>query len=196
MNYLAHFYLSHYNENLIIGNYIADDVKGKDYLKYPEKIQEGILLHRKIDVFTDTHSMVEQSKDRIRTKHRKYTPVIIDVFYDHILAKNWTNHSEDDLKEFTHFIYKTLYRNIMHLPLKSQFRLGFMSKDNWLYNYHKIEGIEKALKGLSRRANFENTMFAAHQELDDLYLHFENDFNYFFSELNDYVLTEIKKITS
>jgi len=132
MNYLAHFYLSHYDENLIIGNYIADDVKGKLYLDYPPEIQKGILLHRKIDHFTDTHNIVLNSKDLIRHHQKKYTPVVMDVFYDYFLAKDWKRHSEDELKDFTVFVYKTLFKNFSHLPLKSRVRLSFMAKGNWL----------------------------------------------------------------
>ena len=193
MNYLAHFYLSDYKENLIIGNYIADDVKGKSYLDYPEKIQKGILLHRKIDDFTDNHNTVLNSKDLIRHHQRKYTPVVMDVFYDYFLAKNWENHSKDELKDFTNFVYKTLFKNIKHLPLKSQLRLSFMAKSNWLYNYRKIDGIDRALTGLSKRTNYNNNMSQAHiilKEKEDL---LNTDFKQFFPELKEFVLREIKK---
>ena len=94
MNYLAHFHLSNNNESLIIGNYIADDVKGKAYLNYSSEIQQGILLHRKIDDFTDNHPVVENSKHLIRHNQNKFTPVVMDVFYDYFLANNWDTYSE------------------------------------------------------------------------------------------------------
>ncbi|MBL4592547.1 MAG: DUF479 domain-containing protein [Flavobacteriales bacterium] len=193
MNYLAHFYLSDYNENLIIGNYIADDVKGKAYLDYPLEVQKGILLHRKIDHFTDNHDTVLNSKNLIRHHQKKYTPVVMDVFYDYFLAKNWETYSEDKLKDFTVYIYKTLFKNLKHLPLKSQVRLSFMAKSNWLYNYRKIEGINKALTGLSKRTNYENNMAQAHIILKEEELSLDNDFNQFFPELKSFVTSEIKK---
>ena len=195
MNYLAHFYLSDYSENLIIGNYIADDIKGKAYLNYPLEIQKGILLHRKIDDFTDRHKTVLNSKNLIRHHQRKYTPVVMDVFYDYFLAKDWNTHSNDSLKDFTEYIYKTLFANRKHLPLKSQVRLPFMAKSNWLYNYKKIEGIDKALTGLSKRSKYANNMSQAHVILKEKEIELQQDFNLFFPELTSFVNHEIKKGT-
>ena len=93
MNYLAHFLLSKQNEALIVGNFIADDVKGNQYRKYPESIQQGILMHREIDTFTDNHPTVSNSKNLIRKYQKKYTPVVIDIFYDYFLASNFNNYS-------------------------------------------------------------------------------------------------------
>ena len=193
MNYLAHFYLSDYNENLIIGNYIADDVKGKAYLNYPKEIQKGILLHRQIDDFTDSHEIVLNSKNLIRHHQKKYTPVVMDVFYDYFLAKNWKHHSQDELKAYTAFVYKTLFKNLTHIPLKSRIRLSFMAKSNWLYNYRDIDGINKALTGLSKRTNYENNMSQAHIILKEEEEKLSVDFNRFFPELKNFVSNEIKK---
>ena len=193
MNYLAHFYLSDYDENLIIGNYIADDVKGKDYLLYPTEIQRGILLHRNIDEYTDNHSHVLNSKNLIRHHQRKYSPVVIDVFYDYFLAKDWTTYSGEELKDFTIYIYKILFKNLKHLPLKSQIRLSFMTKNNWLYNYRKIEGINKALTGLSKRSNYDNNMDQAYLILKEKEETLKSDFELFFPDLKSFVINEIKK---
>ena len=193
MNYLAHFYLSDNNQNLIVGNYIADDVKGKAYLEYPLEIQKGILLHRKIDDFTDNHEIVLNSKNLIRHHQKKYTPVVMDVFYDYFLAKNWNLHSSHNLKKYTEQIYKTLFTNLKHLPLNSQMRLPFMAKSNWLYNYRKIEGVNKALSGLSKRSNYPNNMSNAHLILRDKEKELQKDFNVFFPDLINFVANEIKK---
>ena len=192
MNYLAHFYLSNHDKNLIVGNYIADDVKGKAYLDYPLEIQKGILLHRKIDDFTDNHPIVNISKNRIRTDQNKYTPVVMDVFYDYFLAKHWNDYSEENLLDFTRLIYKTLFKNIHNSPLKSKVRLPFMAKSNWLYNYRKIEGINKALTGLSKRTNYKNNMYQAHLILKDKEAVLHQDFKLFFPELCKFVASEIK----
>jgi acyl carrier protein phosphodiesterase len=193
MNYLAHFYLSHYDENLIVGNYIADDIKGKAYLKYPIKIQKGILLHREIDTFTDNHSIVLNSKNIIRSHQKKFTPVVIDVFYDYFLAKSWNKHSNDNLKDFTLFVYKILFKNISYLPLKSQVRLSFMAKNNWLLNYREVGGVNKALTGLSKRTKYNNNMFNAHKALVDNEENLKKDFEQFFPDLKTFVNTQIKK---
>lgn len=195
MNYLAHFHLSNNQTNLIIGNYIADDIRGKAYLKYPTEIQKGILLHRNIDEFTDSHHSVINSKKLIRPSQSKYSPVVIDIFYDYFLAKDWKAYSDDQLLSFTTNIYATLFKNITKLPLKSQTRLPFMAKSNWLYNYRKIEGIEKTLNGLSKRAKFENNMQQGHLILKEKETELQHDFDIFYQELEAFVNNEIKTFT-
>lgn len=192
MNYLAHFYLSNNEENLIIGNYIADDVKGKAHLNYSSEIQQGILLHRKIDDFTDSHKVVENSKELIRHHQNKFTPVVMDVFYDYFLANNWTTYSEKELLEFTNQIYKVLFKNLNLLPPESQMRLTYMAKSNWLYNYKNISRIKKSLTGMSKRTSYDNNMNNAHLILKEKEQELNTDFNNFFPDLIDCVNSEIK----
>lgn len=191
MNYLAHFFLSNHNEGLLVGNFIADDVKGKKYLLYPEEIKQGILLHRAIDDFTDKHKTVEKSKNSIRIYQQKFTPVVIDVFYDYLLATNWNRYSNIHLADYAATVYKTLLNNQAFLPEKSAFRLQFMEKQNWLYNYRKIEGIKKALTGLSKRTVYENNMSEAHHLLLKNETTLTHDFNQFFPELIAFVKNAI-----
>ena len=108
MNYLAHFYLARNDKGLIVGNLLADYAVGKKYLDYPQEIQRGILLHRRIDEFTDDHPETEKTKVRLREKYKKYSPVISDVYYDYFLGQNWSDYSDVPLKSFTQRIYKTL----------------------------------------------------------------------------------------
>ena len=193
MNYLAHFHLSNNDKNLIIGNYIADDVKGKAYLNYSSEIQRGILLHRKIDDFTDNHKTVGKSKDLTRHHQNKFTPVVMDVFYDYFLANNWSTYSKTELLGFTTEIYKVLFKNITSLPAQSQMRLPFMAKSNWLYNYKNIRGIEKSLTGMSKRTKYVNNMNNAHLILKEKESELSVDFNTFFPELINCVNNELKK---
>ena len=88
MNYLAHIYLSNEEEEITLGNFIADGVKGKKYVQFPLGIQQGILLHRAIDSFTDAHPIVRKSTKRLHKKYGHYSGVIVDILYDHFLAKN------------------------------------------------------------------------------------------------------------
>ena len=108
MNLLGHAYLSRHSEPLMIGNFIADFVKGNKYLQYDDGIAKGIILHRLIDDFTDTHPVFLRSKVRIRKRYRHYTAVIIDLFYDHYLARDWEEHAGGDLEEFTLWAYQVL----------------------------------------------------------------------------------------
>jgi acyl carrier protein phosphodiesterase len=193
MNYLAHFHLSNNDENLIIGNYIADDVKGKSYLNYSSEIQRGILLYRKIDDFTDNHIIVHNSKGLIRHHQNKFTPVVMDVFYDYFLANNWTSYSDKELLSFTNHIYKVLFKNITSLPAQSQMRLPFMAKSNWLYNYKNISGIKKSLTGMSKRTKYNNNMSNAHLILKEKETELNIDFKAFYPDLVECVANELKK---
>jgi acyl carrier protein phosphodiesterase len=192
MNYLAHIYLSGDNDELKIGNFIADSVKGKDYLDYPSEIQKGIVLHRAIDTFTDTHPIVSKSVQRLFERYGHYSRVIMDVLYDHFLAVNWKEYSEISLKEYTENFYQLLQDNSEVLPKTVQNFLPYMISDNWLYNYRKIEGIEKILFQMNRRIKFRAKMHLAVEELREFYEEFENEFRMFFEELRAFVKVEIK----
>ncbi|MGB0879588.1 MAG: ACP phosphodiesterase, partial [Polaribacter sp.] len=111
MNFLAHLYLSNSNTNIMIGNFIADHIRGNKFKHFHPKIQQGILLHRQIDTFTDRHSIVRKSKRRLHERYRHYDGVIIDIFFDHFLAKNWNKYSDIPLAEYIDTFYKSLVKN-------------------------------------------------------------------------------------
>ena len=187
MNFLAHLYLSGDNEEILVGNFIGDFVKGSQMSQYSETIQKGIRLHRSIDSYTDNHEVVLQSKIRLREKFRHYAPVIVDVYYDHFLAKNWSSFSRIPLKTYTENFYQLMKKYVEIIPKGVNHMLSFMSRDNWLYNYQFIEGIDRALTGMSRRTKYENKMDEASQTLKDHYGAFEEEFNQFFPELESHV---------
>ena len=183
MNFLAHFYLAGGDEGLILGNFLADYVRGRKYEEYPEHVRRGILQHRGIDDFTDTHDTVDRTKSRLRPKYGKYSPVICDVFYDYVLGSNWKDYSDQDLSSFAQGIYEVLHDNSSLLPERAQMTLGFMSGKNWLYHYSSYYGIEKALQGLNRRASFDNDMHLAIHDLKEDGKSVELEFREFFPDL-------------
>jgi acyl carrier protein phosphodiesterase len=187
MNYLAHLYLSGNNHEIMIGNFIADHVKGKQIELFDEEIVKGIKLHRLIDEFTDTHKVVEQSKIRLRSEFGKYSPVIVDVFYDHYLAIKWEQYHHEDLSLYADNFYTLLNNNHHRLPIRTQQMIQYMIPQNWLLNYKTIAGINKTLTGMSKRTKFESKMDVAAIYLDRYYSEFENEFNEYFEELRTYV---------
>jgi acyl carrier protein phosphodiesterase len=187
MNYLAHLYLSGNNHEIMIGNFIADHVKGKQIEFYDEEVVKGIKLHRMIDEFTDSHKVVEQSKIRLRSEFGKYSPVIVDVFYDHYLAVKWEQYHHEDLSVYANNFYSLLNDNHHRLPVRTQQMIQFMIPQNWLLNYKTIEGINKTLTGMSRRTKFESRMDEAALYLDRYYSEFEGEFDEYFGELRRYV---------
>jgi acyl carrier protein phosphodiesterase len=193
MNFLSHLYLSGNSDELKIGNFIADSVKGSDYKMFNTGIQEGIVLHRKIDAFTDTHEIVEKSKARLRNAYRKYASVIVDIYYDHFLAKNWNTYSTESLDLFSNNVYHLVNCHHSILPEKSQQFAYYMIKNNILFHYGNLEGIEKVLYGMSRRASFVSNMEFAINDLKEHFDLFEKEFELFFPELKNYVQNEIDK---
>jgi hypothetical protein len=187
MNYLAHLYLSGNNHELMIGNFIADHVKGKQIELFDEEVIKGIKLHRMIDEFTDTHKVVEQSKIRLRSEFGKYSPVIVDVFYDHYLAVKWEQYHHEELSIYAHNFYTLLNDNHHRLPLRTQQMIEFMIPQNWLLNYKTVAGINKTLTGMSKRTKFDSRMDEAAIYLDRYYVDFEQEFNEYFEELRGYV---------
>ena len=111
MNFLAHIYLSNDNDFLKIGNFIADSIHGNNYLHFEEEVKKGIILHRHIDTFTDSHPTYRKSKHRLHQKYGHYSGVIMDIVYDHFLAKNWNNYSNEKLEDYADKFYKLLHDN-------------------------------------------------------------------------------------
>ena len=196
MNYLAHIYLSRDHEMITIGNFMADHIKGNKYKTYAIDLQKGILLHRQIDSFTDAHEIVRKSKRRLHDRYGLYRGVVIDIFYDHFLAKNWQDYSDVPLEVYTQNFYTNLTQNFEVLPDKIKYMSKYLIRDDWLLSYAKLEGIQKVLEGMNRRTSDRAQMDLAINDLEDHYAAFENDFQKFFKELmhfTDHKMIEINK---
>ena len=186
MNLLAHLYLSDNNTDIMIGNFIADHIKGNKFSQFPDDIQKGIKLHREIDTFTDTHEVVRKSKRRLHERYRHYDGVIIDIFYDHFLAKNWRNYSAIPLNVYVQSVYKLLEQNLNILPEKTQEMFPYLVKYNWLYNYQFAQGIQEVLNGMNKRTQGKSQMNLASEDLLLHYQEFEDDFTLFFEDLRTF----------
>jgi len=196
MNFLAHIYLSGDNEQITIGNFIADGIRGKKYKKFPRDIQTGILLHRAIDTFTDKHPIVRQSTKRLHKNYSHYSGVIVDILYDHFLAKNWNEYCEIPLKFYSEKFYDSLQDNFDILPIRIKRMMPFMISDNWLLSYASIDGIQRVLEGMNRRTQNKSKMNNAVNELKLHYLDFENEFTSFFEELIEFSKEKLKELKS
>lgn len=194
MNILAHSYLSFGDEPLIIGNFIADQVKGTHMNTFPIGVQKGILLHRAIDEFTDSHPLYKQSCRRIFSSQGHYSRVVIDILYDYFLAKDWEKYMEIPLEKYAADFYELLDKNKSIFPEQSQHALNYMAKSNWLVMYASVSGIDRILKGMHSRANYGSSMDSA-SELIDLYFdEFQNEFNQFFKEMIIFSKSKIKEL--
>jgi acyl carrier protein phosphodiesterase len=194
MNFLAHLYLAENNTNIMIGNFIADHIKGNNYDGFSEEIQQGVFLHREIDTFTDAHEVVRKSKRRLHERYRHYDGVIIDIFYDYFLAKNWADYSVIPLDIYTDSINKFFYEISPELPLKSQNFIKYMIQYNILFNYQFKDGIERVLNGMNTRTKGKSQMNLAIEDLTILHQEFENDFTIFFKDLQNFTVQKLQEI--
>ena len=192
MNFLAHLFLSCGNEDLLIGNFIADFIRNSEVANYAPSIQEGVRLHRQIDTYTDKHPLVRKGVRRLQPYHRKYAPVVIDIIFDHLLAKNWALYSGQSLDLFANNIYDVLNHRMEELPDKLKKRLPGMIAANWLQAYETKEGMLITLKQMDRRTSFPSNFTGAldHLELDyDLY---NTEFQGFFPDVVEYVESQCR----
>lgn len=194
MNYLAHLFLSYDDSDIAIGNFIADHVQGNKFEFLKSDFIKGIKYHRLIDSFTDQHPVYRKSCSRIRKSQRHYSPVAMDLFYDHFLALHWDKFSDEPLEHYCQRFYSSLLKHQHELPAKSQKIVPYLIKENWFIHYKTIEGIQKSLRGISRRSAYQNNLEFA---TNDLFEHFdllEQDFFCFFDELTNYCKKEISKL--
>lgn len=191
MNFLAHIYLSGDNDLIKIGNFMADGIRGKHFESYPLEIQKGIILHRAIDTFTDAHPIFRLSTKKLHEKYHHYAGVIVDVFYDHFLAKNWNTYSNEKLEEFVERFYQSLHDNHSILSERTKGMMPYMIEHNWLVSYQTIEGIHRILTQMDQRTKNESKMRFASQELTEYYSEFEAHFSEFFEELIAHSNTKI-----
>jgi len=183
MNFLAHIYLSNDNDLIKIGNFMADGIRGKHYDHLPSDIQKGIILHRAIDTFTDSHPVFRQSTKRLHERYHHYAGVIVDVIYDHFLAKNWAKYANEPLHDFVQRFYQSLHDNKPFLTEKTIDMMPYMIQYDWLFSYQYVDGIARILFQMDQRTKNNSKMQYAIEELKEFYDDFENEFTVFFEDL-------------
>ncbi len=197
MNFLAHAYLSFGQEEILVGNFAADFVKGKELHRYRGDIKTGMLLHREIDAFTDSHPLVKAGQSYLRPRFRHYSTVITDIFFDYFLGKHWASFSKIPLDVFVNQTHDIIDRHLDELPGSFGEMFYWMKKQNWLSHYGEIAGIQQTLSGLARRTVFDSKMDEATEVLLEKEGEFEVIFFAFFRELETFArekLTELQRI--
>ena len=190
MNVLAHIYLSGDSEEIIIGNYIADFIRGKEYLNYPDHIRRGIIIHRHIDAFTDRHPVVHRSKLLFTKKYHKYAGVITDILYDHFLTKTWNLFSRKPIESVSYNFYMAMVNNFEVLPDNVKQMISSFIINDWIESYQTVNGIRKVLKTMSKTTKLPDETRFAIRELKRNYNSLEDDFLEFFPQLIEYVENE------
>lgn len=192
MNFLGHIFLTPDDDELLLGNFIADSVKGNPEKHFNGKVADGIRFHRAIDAFTDSHPLVKQGIERFRETQGRYAPVVIDVVYDHVLASNWKEFHAEDLHDFTQSVYKRLDGQKHLFPTRVQQYFPFMRQQNWLYNYQFEWGLIKSLQGLDRRSSTETQMHLAVDVYRAFNQQFLEEFREFIAEARQHLTASTK----
>ena len=183
MNYLAHFLLASSSEELLVGGWLGDFVKGEVGGHYEPEVRRGILHHRKIDTFTDAHPINLAGKRRFTREYRRFAGIITDITYDHFLARHWSDYCHISLPQFVANTYRTLSSHAHVFEGRSRQVVARMIEQDWLGAYIHRDTVGGALAGVSRRLTRANPLGAAMTEVDRLYDDLQSDFRRFFPEL-------------
>jgi acyl carrier protein phosphodiesterase len=183
MNFLAHAFLSFNDAGILTGNMISDFVKGKKKFDLPEEIQKGIILHRKIDTYTDDHLVNKELKLIFKSSYGLYSSPIMDVLFDHFLATDPNYFDEESLLQFTLQTYLLLDDQQDRFPEKFARMYPYMKTQNWLYHYRSREGVWNSLGGLSRRAKYLHETQTAFNLFEQHYETLRAGYNEFFPDL-------------
>jgi acyl carrier protein phosphodiesterase len=188
MNYLAHLYLASDKGNARIGGLLGDFVKGISKEKYSRDIQIEIQLHGLIDSYTDKHSITKMAKELVSERKRRYMGIVLDVFYDHMLASKWDKYSNVNFLEFTQNSYHLLQENKGLIPEKlGDFFLPSMINEDWLSSYKNFDGFKNAIHRISKRLSKGNILQECIADVEENYLLLSSYFDNFFPQLIDYV---------
>ncbi|WP_162418842.1 acyl carrier protein phosphodiesterase [Cyclobacterium roseum] len=183
MNFLAHAYLSFERPKVLVGNFIGDFVRGELEKQFEKEIVFGILLHREIDAYTDSHPLVKQAQELLKPAFHRYSLVITDMYYDHFLSRNWNDYHDQGIASYTQWVYEVIASHKPILPKKFLYPFKYMQKENWLEGYGKMDGLQRSFTGLSYRTSFDSGMEKAPEFLERHYDFFEDNFKHFFQDL-------------
>jgi acyl carrier protein phosphodiesterase len=185
MNYLAHLHLGGQRPGQLLGSLYGDFVKGRLQGQFDPEIEAAIQLHRSIDVFTDRHPLVDVALSRFSLTRRRYAGIVLDVFFDHCLARDWALYADRPLPLFTADVYRALSSE-RQLPERLAKIAPHMVANDWLGSYLEFEVLEQVLRGISRRLTRPEELAGAMQELRVLYEPLSEDFSLFYPQLQDF----------
>jgi len=196
MNYLGHAFLSFNNAGILTGNMMGDFIKGKLALeKLPTEIKNGILLHRKIDEFSDRHPATSRGKLMFREDYGLYAGAIMDTLYDHFLASDPKYFpASADLLAFTQKVYRQLEANQQFFAPAFALYYPHMREHNWLYNYRTLKGMDRSLHGLARRAKHMPAPEKAYQHFVTGYYQLNQCYYELIDDLIKFVKIELEKL--
>ncbi|MEH6566168.1 MAG: ACP phosphodiesterase [Halopseudomonas sp.] len=197
MNFLAHLLMGSQSPQQALGSLLGDFVKGPvQQIALPEEVRGGIWLHRRIDVFTDSHPLVLQSKARISPARRRFAGIMVDMFYDHLLARHWEQFADLPLAEFSQQSYRYLLQHPELIPANAWPVIRHMSENDWLGSYAQLPHLHRALDNMARRLRRDNSLPGAVTELEADYLSFEADFLGFMPDVQRFASDQAARLNA
>lgn len=190
MNFLCHMLLSGDDDQLLVGNFIGDFVKGVIGDRFPDRIRQGVALHRSIDSFAATNPLFRQSRLRISPAIGLYRGVLVDLFYDHFLAADWDKWCDEPLDHYLQRTRSIIDSHLSDVPERMQPLLPVIFNE-LLPSYHEVAGIGSALARMSRRVKRQNPLAGGEKELVRHYVDLRNDFNQFMPQARTFVAEQI-----
>jgi acyl carrier protein phosphodiesterase len=182
MNFLAHAFLARDDADLMLGSLMGDFVKGPLDDRYGPAIKHGLILHRSVDTYTDAHALVARSRARIGPARRRYAGILVDLFYDHYLARNWNEYTNVPLDRFTESVYANLLARSGLLPERLQRIAPHMARTDWLGSYRDTAAVGEALDRIGTRLKRGNGLLGSLEDLVENYAGLEEDFRAFFPD--------------
>src|SRR5262249_22410197 len=176
-------YLARGSAQAILGALMGDFVKGPLEGRYDSELTRALTLHRRIDSYTDAHDVVRCSRHRVSPGRRRFAGILVDMFYDHFLARLWEEYCDVPLEQFTAHVYVVLREHRALLPERLQQVAARMSDGDWLASYQRVEAVAAALDRMGGRLTRGNAMLRSGEELLAQYQAFEADFRLFFPDV-------------
>ncbi len=196
MNFLAHAYLSFNHSEVLVGNMISDFVKGKKKFEYSQGVQDGIYLHRQIDLFTDGHEATKEARKFLKPAVGLYSGAFVDVAYDHFLANDLNEFTDLSLRDHAVNTYDVLIKYYQVLPAAFQSMVPYMQSQNWLYNYKSLTGIQSSFGGVVRRARYLYSSQEAFDLFQKNYHSLQLCYNTFFPCVKEFSILQFKQLTN
>ncbi|WP_271409036.1 acyl carrier protein phosphodiesterase [Pseudomonas sp. Q1-7] len=193
MNYLAHLHLGGSQPAQLLGSLYGDFVKGPLDGRWPADVEAAIRLHRRIDAFTDRHPLVAQAKSRFPVERRRFSGILLDVFFDHCLARDWSVYASEPLDAFTRHVYQVLDAE-PHLPGRLALIAPRMAAQDWLGSYREFETLERVIAGMARRLSRPEALDGAMSELEGLYAALHTDFRAFYPQLQQFAEHQLRSV--
>ena len=176
MNFLAHALLAGDAPALVVGGVVGDWIKGPLPAGLPADLARGVALHRAIDSHAETHPAFRRSRARVSAPRRRYAGVLVDIFYDHLLARDWARYRGDGLGRYCALVYRQIADRRHHLPASAHHALELMAREDWLQSYGGLEGIADVLARMARRARQPNPLAGGEADFVAAAEGFERDF--------------------